>query len=99
MAHSVLIRGNITMWSWIQRLWAFVTRSGRSTQEQAQRLLGAIEASSTLPCAEAQDQIPDLVAFEAAGGDADGEPRFSELLRHFDVCENCLAAYIELSGG
>jgi len=70
-----------------------------ATPRLAARLQAALAASDELSCAEAEAQLPDLVAAEQAGVDVDADPHYAALLRHLDSCDGCLALYEALSEG
>ena len=62
-------------------------------RQLAKKLQDALEQHSALDCSVARAQIPQLVAAQRAGVDADAMTQFRPLLRHFDTCSNCTEAY------
>src|SRR5689334_5993795 len=73
------------------------TMTDEPTEEQAARLLKALEAQDDLSCEEARTGLSALVEAEAAGVDVDAAPEFAALLRHIDHCEGCTELYAQLA--
>jgi len=66
-------------------------------RQLARNIRQALAASDDLSCAEAQAQIPDLVAAERAGLDPDRDPAYARLLAHLDHCAACMDHYVALA--
>lgn len=66
-------------------------------RQLAKRLLEAIEQASQITCEQAEPQIVELVAAEAAGRNADQMPEFVEVILHLGDCGECTVMYAELS--